>query len=179
MDSAAVAIQWKGTSLYRRPPAIPDVPCDSSQPIRMACEIPFSGQLLNFSVIMSATQQAHFHFPWLEWQNRWYAFEEPVFQLTWQANNWIINGLSLPWPFSEEETNQWCELQVHHAVQWISPNIPGCVYTLSVAPWRNIELSVLTLDWIDFQSQDFVVLSVPSIFNNGSMGLSEIRLFRT
>jgi len=144
----------------------------------MSCGVPLDAQLLNFSVIMSPTQQAHFAFPWLEWQNQWHAFEQPVFQLTWQKDNWVINGLPLPWPFTEDETAQWCELQVYQAVQWMSPNIPGCTYTLYTAPWRDLELSLLTLDFIDFRGQDFRVLSVPALFNNGSMGLSEIRLFR-
>lgn len=173
-----VAIQWKDTWVYRRPPAIPQVPCRDHQPLRMSCDVPFYGQLLNFSVVMSPIQQAHFAFPWLEWQNRWYAFEEPVFQLTWQKDSWIINGLSLPWPFSHEETAQWCELQVHRATQWLYPNIPGCAYTLSIGPWRDLELSLLTLDWIDFRDQDFVTLSAPALFDNGSVGVSAIRLFR-
>jgi len=181
---APVALLWGGEWAFRRLPVIPNVPCASVPTHRMACELPFQARLFNFSLVMSGlqTQQAHFEFPWLQWQDRWYAFEEPVSQMNWDSDghSWSLNGMTVPWPFSHEQTHQWCELQIRQATDWAFPNIPGCAYTLFASPFRDIELSLWALDhWIDFQGHDFVTVEAPALFNNGSMGVSEIRIFRT
>jgi hypothetical protein len=59
--------------------------------------------LLNFTVSLSAHTRAVFAFPWLwlSWNDRWYAFEEPVLQMIWlvSQSKWIVNELEIPWPF--------------------------------------------------------------------------------